>query len=268
MTTSIYGLDDPETQQLRYIGKTARGLEVRLRQHLRDCRPSHRVNWIQSLRARGLMPGIFEIESVSDEQADGAERFWIAYFKYIGADLTNGTDGGEGGSPTPEVRARLSSANLGKTHSAEVRAKISSTSRGRKKSEDTRAKLSSAQRGKKLSAQTRDKISASLRGKTLSAQTRAKLSAANRGRKHTPETRAKISTANLGMKRTPEARARMSAAQRNVSPETRALMGAAQRGWRHTPETRAKMSAAQRARRQAVILSGRKELRQCFMVSQ
>jgi len=58
-----------------------------------------------------LSPEIIEIEQ-TDEWQD-AEKFWIAYFRYIGAKLTNMRDGGcgvAGSRSTDDVRIKLSEA--------------------------------------------------------------------------------------------------------------------------------------------------------------
>jgi hypothetical protein len=53
--------------------------------------------WFRSLQAKGLKPEIFEIEAVPEgESWQEAERFWIAYFRSLGANLVNETPGGDG----------------------------------------------------------------------------------------------------------------------------------------------------------------------------
>jgi len=96
----IYGLVDPRNDQLRYVGKTKHQLSRRLTQHMADARGQyknyHSSNWMRSLLVKGLEPEIFLIESVARAEWEEAEQFWIAYFRYIGANLTNLTAGGEG----------------------------------------------------------------------------------------------------------------------------------------------------------------------------
>jgi hypothetical protein len=61
-----------------------------------------------------------------------AERFWIAYFKQMGCQLTNLTDGGEGllGYRHSDVtKAKISDANKGKSCSAETRKRLSDVAR-------------------------------------------------------------------------------------------------------------------------------------------
>jgi len=95
----IYGLTDPDTQEVRYIGKSTSGLK-RPKEHKKPCNlktPSHKVNWIKSLINEGKTYGIIIIEETETPEAlDGREIHWIAEYKARGAKLTNGTDGGEG----------------------------------------------------------------------------------------------------------------------------------------------------------------------------
>ena len=238
VTTVIYGLTDPETQALRYVGQTRRSLPKRLRDHINDRGRCRRTNWIKSLKTRGLKPDIFEIDSVPDDCANDTEKLWIGYYRYASANLTNGTEGGEGSrNPTPETRAKMSAAQRGRP----------SPNLGKKASDETRAKLSAALRGnhrtlgKKLSIEHRSKLSVANRGRKLSAEWRAKISSAKRGnriwigRKHSAETRVKMSAAQRGRKFSPEHCAKISIAKRG------------RHGQKHSAETRAKMSASIKA---------------------
>lgn len=83
---------------------------------------------------------------------------------------------------------------------------------------EVRAKMSAAQKGRTHTDTTKAKMSASKKGSRLTAETRAKISASNKGRHLTDETRAKISK---GIKKimTPEHRARLSAAHKRRAIE-------------------------------------------------
>ena len=146
MKTTIYGIQDPTNDQLRYVGKTSVGLGRRLDKHIAPCKlkkGSHCQNWLKGLVAQGIRPEIFEIETV-DGNGNDAERFWISYFRYIGADLTNIAAGGEGApgvKVSAETRAKLSKALTGSVHSAETRKKMSESLKGRVFSPESRQKL-------------------------------------------------------------------------------------------------------------------------------
>lgn len=107
----VYGLIDPVTQQLRYVGLTTRGA-VRIAYHQRwskrDDR-TRRASWIRSLRRRGLAPDWCVLEQCdTDEQLGAAERYWISYYRRRGFDLTNLKDGGFGGRHSPATIRKIS----------------------------------------------------------------------------------------------------------------------------------------------------------------
>jgi len=56
-TTNIYVLIDPETNQIRYVGK-ANNVSERYRAHLNKARKHqiHKKNWIESLKRKKLKP--------------------------------------------------------------------------------------------------------------------------------------------------------------------------------------------------------------------
>lgn len=95
----IYALRDPETQEIRYVGKSTKGL-ARPRAHGRKYSlsiQSHKNGWIKSLLAKGLDYEIVTLEeNILIENLNDREKYWVAYYKEGGANLTNLTDGGEG----------------------------------------------------------------------------------------------------------------------------------------------------------------------------
>lgn len=219
MTCVIYGLFDPITTQLRYVGKTAGPLERRLRGHINDVKrgrvyiPRHR--WIAGLIAGGVEPIICEIEEVAGDWRE-AEQFWIAYFRSIGCNLLNATDGGDGicsyqhseatkQKQSESARARYRRAGEREKSGAAVaaayadpvvRAKI----QGRAVSNETREKLSIAMKIVKGAPEVRAAMSARLKGRMFSEETRRAISAANKGRKMSPEFRANQAARRLGKK--------------------------------------------------------------------
>ena len=67
----IYGLLDPETQELRYIGKTHKRREWRLAEHITlakegDSRPVY--EWIRELLRRNLSPSIFVLRRIPPDR--------------------------------------------------------------------------------------------------------------------------------------------------------------------------------------------------------
>ena len=64
MEVKIYVLIDPETNEIRYVGKTIQSLKVRLTNHLYSVSKHnpYKFNWIQQLKSKKLIPIIMEIE--------------------------------------------------------------------------------------------------------------------------------------------------------------------------------------------------------------
>lgn len=185
----IYGLKDPRTGAIRYVGKSATGLK-RPRVHKSRSRdPSnktHVANWIRELTALGLDYEIVVLEYLPNNTAfREAEPRWIAKLRAEGYDLTNGTAGGDG--------------IWGHRHSVETRKKMSVTRKGRVFSEEHKQALSKARQGIKLnlSDERRRQISESKKGNkyrlgaVVPEEMRARISAKLTGRKMPEEEKAK-----------------------------------------------------------------------------
>lgn len=154
-STRIYALIDPRNGRIRYVGITKQEPIVRVQQALLAARKAqtHKARWLRGLTAAGLKPALVVIDEVEDEHGDEAERWWISFYRTLGAPLTNHADGGRGSSRkgmrnTPEHNEKIAAALRGHAHSDETRARIGSTSRGRVTSAETRAKLSAALKGR------------------------------------------------------------------------------------------------------------------------
>lgn len=204
----IYGLVDPFTNELRYVGQTVNGRQ-RLSVHIKSLNEkSHKANWIKSVLAKNGKPEWFIIEVVEKHELDEAECFWIAYFRSIGSRLTNATPGGEHPTHTAETKLKIS---LSKQNiSIETRQKLSASLK----------KSAAVQRHVRFLATStvvKEKISAAHRGKTLSSEHRKKISIACTGLKRSTETLKKMSAAQMGKVKSAETRAKMSAAKRKVS---------------------------------------------------
>lgn len=105
--TCVYALSDPTTGAVCYVGKS-NDPQMRLRAHCAEARRysgSHRAAWIRSLLLAEKRPALVILERCLDFAE--AERRWIAHFRSRGCQLTNATDGGDGGGTILlPVRAR------------------------------------------------------------------------------------------------------------------------------------------------------------------
>jgi hypothetical protein len=123
MNYKIYGLKLKDCDKIRYIGLTKNSIEQRLKQHISLSKHHCNINanWLKK------HIGNVEIVLIEDmiEDLDKAylkEIEYIKFFKSIGANLNNMTDGG----------VATGQFNLGKVRSLETRKKISISKLGKK----------------------------------------------------------------------------------------------------------------------------------------
>lgn len=94
----IYCLKHPQTQEIRYVGKTT-NIKRRLSQHIQDAKSyvSNRrtINWICNLLKSNLKPIIEIIEVCNENNWQEREIYWISFHKEK-ANLCNHHDGGLG----------------------------------------------------------------------------------------------------------------------------------------------------------------------------
>ncbi len=156
----VYGLIDPETGLLRYVGQTTESIEERFSRHIYTAvygKKTHCYDWVRSLLKRNLKPVVWIIQEGlrNKKELDFAERGWIKYFREVqGVPLTNHTGGGEGGSPDERTRRKISESKVGIKHSQESRRKKSvrycgegNPFYGKKHSENTCRRISEANKG-------------------------------------------------------------------------------------------------------------------------
>lgn len=209
--TSIYVLIDPRDGEIRYVGMTGKTLETRLRGRLKDTRcRGHRRHWLDQLKRMGMTPTIQLIQEVPTDFGGQAEVYWISYFRAVGCNLVNGTDGGEGGHlgvkmseetkeklrqatirqfQDPEARRQVSLVHKGKTISPLHKRVVSAATTkrwekwradGSYTSPETRAKISASRSHEPLSDEYKRKMSLKLKGVPKSAEHRQRISDANR----------------------------------------------------------------------------------------
>ena len=155
----IYGLCDPVTQELRYVGKT-NNIMLRYNNHISSIKSKTIKNsWIKSLLNKNTRPEIFILDEVPDSEWIFWEQWYIQYFKTIGCRLTNDPRCLGGENPP---------SHLGEHHSKEVIEKIRKSNTGKKLSEYTKSKISQSKIGaygfwnnKTRDIKTKNKISES-----------------------------------------------------------------------------------------------------------
>jgi hypothetical protein len=94
-TNLIYGLVDPRTALIRYVGMSSSGM-LRPRMHrYPSCPDTYCRRWVKSLQQEGLIYQIVVLETLKDGVTlPEAERWWIAYGRACGWPLTNLIGGG------------------------------------------------------------------------------------------------------------------------------------------------------------------------------
>ncbi len=155
---SIYALKDPRTNEIRYIGKTSVGLDVRLRGHLHERKNTLKREWVKNLKSENLQPTIHLLEEIENVDAlNMAEKKWIAILPHLGVKLTNETAGGDGfqGRHTNKSKEKMSRARKGRKQSKE---------HVQKRMEALRKTIqnpsySNPHKGSRLSAEHRQKLS-------------------------------------------------------------------------------------------------------------
>ena len=211
----------------RYIGFTTQGLEKRHNQHLKSAKGQQQKYRFQRAMAKyGIENFIFGILGEFGDDEELAKVYEIEAIAAYKPEY-NMSYGGDGGSLSAEVKAKISAGKLGK-----------SVNKGVPKSVETKRRMSAAATGKKRpwaafkSEETRRKTSASLMGHPnywhgiQGEEARAKIRAANQGKLVSEATRAKLRAYAPWIKwrhHSEETKQKMSAAKKlahaNRSPE-------------------------------------------------
>lgn len=183
----------------RYIGFTSRTLAAREWEHRAYARKGGGYMLQRAMRKYGGDNFTFSVLGDFDGDVELAKLYEIeAIAKY--KPEYNILSGGEGHTPTEELRERLRKAQTGKKASPETLAKMRASQTGRRQSPETKEKLAALWRGKPRSPETIEKMRASMKGRASKPA----------GWKHTPETLAKMK----GFRHSPETLRKMSEAKR------------------------------------------------------
>lgn len=107
----IYALIDPDTNNIRYIGKTIYP-QLRYSEHLnKKCSNKHKDNWIALLKKNNKVP-IFKImEVINSDDWKEREKYYIKLYKNT---LVNLSEGGNGGFHSDDANKKRSLKLKGK----------------------------------------------------------------------------------------------------------------------------------------------------------
>ena len=253
--TYIYGLIDPRDHVCKYVGKADKP-EFRYQEHLVEDYQSMKCNWVQFLVRSNTPPTLIILETVRKDCWQDRERHWIAKFRADGLPLVNGTDGGDGGRPTEEVRKRIGAASRQVWESDEYRERhrvaalqalnnggrerISEAQRKRFEDPEQRANISqmlreSWVRRRKAGTASHSKThSDNIRKALADPDVKARQSKNIRLAWKNPELKKRVGEKRRNMYKDPEFRQFFIERQKEVwaSPERRkAMQEAARRGW-------------------------------------
>jgi hypothetical protein len=97
--TYLISLVDPETKEIRYVGKTV-NLKNRIRYHNNPHNTDtnkHKKNWINSLIKKGLKPEVLILEELYCINNEWVifEQYWISQLRCWGFNLLNYSIGGD-----------------------------------------------------------------------------------------------------------------------------------------------------------------------------
>lgn len=134
----VYGLIDPRTGAVHYIG-ASKNLYKRVYSHWSNGTRAKAVDdWFSDLRKNGLKFEVRILETTTVDRLEIAERLWIAHAASLRWPLTNATRGGKGPlgcvmpARTDEWRAEHSARLTGRPRSAATRAKMAVAQKARR----------------------------------------------------------------------------------------------------------------------------------------
>lgn len=101
----IYGLVDPDTSRVFYVGRS-RNPSQRFTSHLSDNGNSDKAQWIRKLASEGKQPSLMILEECMTEvEVVRAERFWITLGEKSGWKLLNNVNAVDLWAHEPELHS-------------------------------------------------------------------------------------------------------------------------------------------------------------------
>jgi hypothetical protein len=148
LTTYIYALTDPTTNNIKYVGKSDDPKE-RLKNHIRKCKyvKTHKNNWLQQLKNNNLEPNLIILDEVLVCEWGFWETYWISQIKSWGFTLTNLTNGGDGGNFGGKVNKKISEKLKGRKFGENTLELMSESAKKRKLTDEGRKSLSIHRKG-------------------------------------------------------------------------------------------------------------------------
>jgi hypothetical protein len=129
----IYGLRDPRTSEIRYVGQSSTGLYRPSRhreKHAIAATTPHKRRWLEKLKRDGLRYEVVVLQQCeAREELNPAEDFWIALgFASLGSRFLNATAGARGANLNPvKYDAKMRAEHSAIMGAPEMRARISAT---------------------------------------------------------------------------------------------------------------------------------------------
>lgn len=168
-----------------YIGKTARTLSERLKEHLKKSIPCY-ID--RAINKYGIENFDFDIiaDADTEKELNKLEKFFIKFFGCKFPDGYNLTDGGEGilGYKAPSALSqRLSEQHKGRPVTQKQRQAISKKLKEREFTAEHKANISAAKLGHSVDNDTREKLRNANLEKKHSAATRLKMSNSNKNKR-------------------------------------------------------------------------------------
>lgn len=179
---NIYGLVESGTTEVRYVGRTTKTLDHRLKRHFQQARsgtldyPRKVDAWIKEC---GFRVEAVTLAVVTTDKASRSEWVMIQRLNEEGARLTNSIGLY---SPTPEHREAIRQSNLERFKDPAARRRIGDVFRGVKLSEERVEAMRIARTGKKRTMESRMKQSAAMKGVPKSEEAKANMRLAQQKR--------------------------------------------------------------------------------------
>ena len=159
--TGIIYIARNEVNLKSYIGQTLHPLNRRRSHHLHLSEQESPTHFHNAIRYHGSDAFTWDIleSDIPEYRLSNREELWIDFYDTFNNGY-NMTTGGEGGTPSDEVRAEMSRTRKGRQHSDETKQKIGAFFKGKQLTEEHKRKIGEGRRGKKHSAEARAKLSA------------------------------------------------------------------------------------------------------------